>query len=79
MMNGTGGRGPSSGTHLNDLKRRIIRKLELVRKLAAEEKLAAGLEICRVRLFTEGFSVLPRDYSPRPVPIINDRSFVRFN
>lgn len=63
MMNGTVGRGPSSGTHLNDLKRRIIRKLELVRKLAAEEKLAAGLEICRVRLFTEGFSVLPRDYS----------------
>lgn len=63
MMNSTGGRGPSSGTHLNDLKRRIIRKLELVRKLAAEEKLAAGLEICRVRLFTEGFSVLPRDYS----------------
>lgn len=60
MMNGTVGRGPSSGAHLNDLKRRIIRKLECNEKLAAEEKLAAGLEICRKLGSTEGFTILNR-------------------
>lgn len=59
MMNGTVGRGPSSGAHLNDLKRRIIRKLECNEKLAVEEKLAAGLEICRLGS-TEGFTILNR-------------------
>lgn len=63
MMNGTVDRGPSSGAHLNDLKRRIIRKLECNEKLAAEEKLAAGLEICRVRLYGRIHDFEPRDYS----------------
>lgn len=81
MMNGTvrAERGPSSGTHLNDLKRRIIRKLECNEKLAAEEKRLEALRICRVSLFTEGLRfcrVITLARNIVPSPIINDRSTV---